>query len=214
VFRRLVILVALESMAITGVQVQAQEQEQQQPQSLAEVARQTRKAKEERQKNSGAPKVVVTDDTLGSSKTGGALNFVNPTNGTVPTSEALTKAAGMLDRADRLLNLLAPMDKTTLARFALEGRDVDFPERSDWENKLYAAKQYYVSHGRDLVRETREFVANIQELKASGAREGDPRLQDLGHRALQLMQDGSRTDADFETVVLQGQDMAKQASNH
>jgi len=212
VFRRLVILVALESMAITGVQVQAQEQ--QQPQSLAEVARQTRKAKEERQKNSGAPKVVVTDDTLGSSKTGGALNFVNPTNGTVPTSEALTKAAGMLDRADRLLNLLAPMDKTTLARFALEGRDVDFPERSDWENKLYAAKQYYVSHGRDLVRETREFVANIQELKASGAREGDPRLQDLGHRALQLMQDGSRTDADFETVVLQGQDMAKQASNH
>lgn len=211
-FRRLVILVALESMAITGVQVQAQEQ--QQPQSLAEVARQTRKAKEERQKNSGAPKVVVTDDTLGSSKTGGALNFVNPTNGTVPTSEALTKAAGMLDRADRLLNLLAPMDKTTLARFALEGRDVDFPERSDWENKLYAAKQYYVSHGRDLVRETREFVANIQELKASGAREGDPRLQDLGHRALQLMQDGSRTDADFETVVLQGQDMAKQASNH
>ena len=211
-FRRLVILVALETMAITGVQVQAQEQ--QQPQSLAEVARQTRKAKEERQKNSGAPKVVVTDDTLGSSKTGGALNFVNPTNGTVPTSEALTKAAGMLDRADRLLNLLAPMDKTTLARFALEGRDVDFPERSDWENKLYAAKQYYVSHGRDLVRETREFVANIQELKASGAREGDPRLQDLGHRALQLMQDGSRTDADFETVVLQGQDMAKQASNH
>jgi hypothetical protein len=164
VFRRLVILVALESMAITGVQVQAQEQ--QQPQSLAEVARQTRKAKEEREKNSGAPKFVVTDDTLGSSKTGGALNFVNPTNGTVPTSEALTKAAGMLDRADRLLNLLAPMDKTTLARFALEGRDVDFPERSDWENKLYAAKQYYVSHGRDLVRETREFVANIQELLA------------------------------------------------
>jgi hypothetical protein len=212
VFRRLVILVALESMAITGVQLQAQEQ--QQPQSLAEVARQTRKAKEERQKNSGAPKVLVTDDTLGSGKTGGALNFVNPTNGTVPTSEALTKAAGMLDRADRLLNLLAPMDKTTLTRFALEGRDVDFPERGDWENKLYAAKQYYVSHGRDLVRETREFVANIQELKASGAREGDPRLQDLGHRALQLMQDGSRTDADFETVVLQGQDMAKQASNH
>ena len=213
-FRRLVILVALESMAITGVQVQAQEQQQPQPQSLAEVARQTRKAREERQKNSGAPKVIVTDDTLGSSKTGGALNFVNPTNGTVPTSEALTKAAGMLDRADRLLNLLAPMDKTTLARFALEGQDVDFPGRSDWENKLYAAKQYYVSHGRDLVRETREFVANIRELKASGGGEGDPRLQDLGHRALQLMQDGSRTDADFEAVVLQGQDMAKQASNH
>lgn len=207
-FRRLVILVALESIAITGVQAQEQE-----PQSLAEVARQTRKAKEEREKNSGAPKVVVTDDTLGSSKTGGALNFVNPSNGSVPTSDALSKAAGLLDRADRLLNLLAPMDKTTLARFVLEGRDVDFPGRSEWENKLYTAKQYYVSHCRDLVRETREFVANIQELKASGVREGDPRLQDLGHRALQLMQDGSRTDADFETVVLQGQDMAKQASN-
>lgn len=212
-FRKLVILVALESMAIRGVQVRAQEQ-QQQPQSLAEVARQTRKAKEEREKNSGTPKVVVTDDTLGSSKTGGGLNFVSPANGGASTSEALTKAAAAFDRADRLLNQLDPMDKTTLARFALEGRDVDFPGRSDWENKLYAAKQYYVSHGRDLVHEAREFVANIQELKASGAREGDPRLQDIGHRALQIMQDGSRMDADFQAVVLQGQDMAKQASNH
>lgn len=106
------------------------------------------------------------------------------------------------------------MDKTTLARSALLNQNVAFPGRGDWEDRLYAAKQYYVSHCRDLVREAREFVANAQALKASGASENDPRVQDLFHRALQIMHDASLTDADFEAVVLQGQDMAKQAASH
>lgn len=191
----------------------AQAQEQQQPrQSLGEIARQARKAREEKERNSGPAKTVVTDDSLASSKPGGALSFGQLDNGKAPTSEALANAQKSFDRADRMLNLLEPMDRTTLAKHALQGRDVDFPGRRGWEDKLYVAKQYYVSHGRDLIRQTRDLVSNSQSLRASGAGPNDPRVQDLSHRALQLMQDASRTDADFEAVLLEGQDMAKQAA--
>ena len=196
---------------LSVLSAQAQEQ-QEQPQSLGEIARQARKAKEEKEKNSGPAKTVVTDDSLASSKPGSALSFTQLDNGKAPTSEALANAQKLFDRADRMLNLLEPMDKTTLAKHVLEGRDVDFPGRRSWEDKLYAAKQYYVSHGRDLIRETRDLLSTSQSLKASGAGPNDPRVQDLGHRALQLMQDASRTDADFEAVLLEGQDMAKQAA--
>lgn len=212
VAKRLLVFAAV--LFLSGFPVQAQEQQdQQQPQSLGEIARQARKAKEEREKNTRPPKNVVTDDSLASSKTGPALSFGQLDSTTGSTTEALANAQKMFDRADRMLNLLDPMDKTTLAKHVLEGRDVDFLGRSDWEAKLYAAKQYYVSHGRELIRETRELVSSSQSLKASGAGPNDPRVQDLGHRALQLMQDASRTDADFEAVLLEGQDRAKQAAN-
>lgn len=199
-------------LLLSALSAQAQEQ-QQQPQSLGEIARQARKAREEKEKNSGPAKTVVTDDSLASSKPGGALSFAQLDDGkATPTSEALANAQKSFDRADRMLNLLEPMDGTTLAKHALQGRDVDFPGRRGWEDKLYAAKQYYVSHGRDLIRQTRDLVSTSQSLRASGAGPNDPRVQDLSHRALQLMQDASRTDADFEAVLLEGQDMAKQAA--
>lgn len=209
-------LIALMSSTHAEAQDQPQQQasqSQQQPQSLAEIARQTRKAKEEKEKASGAPKIVVNDDTLVSSR-GGGLAFGRPADSTGPASDALANAEKQFERAQQILDRLDPMDKTTLARYALLGQDVDFPGRSNWEDKLYAAKQYYVSHCRDLVREAREFVANAQSLKGSGASENDPRVQELFHRALQIMHDGSRTDADFQAVVLQGQDKAKQAASH
>lgn len=209
-FKRLIAFAVLGLTAATCAQAQDQPQ---QPQSLGEIARQARKSKEEREKASGAPKVVVTDDTLGSSR-GGALAFGQTVDGKAPFSEALANAEKQFDRADKILDMLDPMDKATLARLALQGRDVDFPGRSNWEDKLHAAKQSYVSHGRDLVREAREFVSNAQSLRASGASENDPRVQDLFHRALQIMHDASRTDADFEAILLQGQDMAKQAVTH
>lgn len=205
------LLASVAAVFLLVLSTQAQEQ-QQQPQSLGEIARQARKAKEEKEKNSGPAKTVVTDDSLASSKPGGALSFGQLDNGKAPTSEALANAQKSFDRADRMLSLLEPMDRTTLAKHVLQGHDVDFPGRRGWEDKLYAAKQYYVSHGRDLIRQTRDLVSNSQSLRASGAGPNDPRVQDLSHRALQLMQDASRTDADFEAVLLEGQDMAKQAA--
>lgn len=216
--RKLVVLAALALIATTHVEAQDQPQQQDpqsqpQPQSLAEIARQTRKAKEEKEKASKAPKIVVSDDTFASSG-GGRPAFEQPIDGKAPSSDAFANAEKQFERADQILARLDPMDKTTLARAALLNQNVAFPGRDDWENRLYAAKQYYVSHCRDLLREAREFIANAQALKASGASENDPRIQDLFHRALQIMHDASLTDADFEAVVLQGQDMAKQSASH
>jgi len=216
--KRLVVLAALALIATTHVEAQDQKQQQspesqQQPQSLAEIARQTRKAKEAKEKASGAPKIVVNDDTLLSSS-GGGLAFEQPFDGNGSTSDSLANAEKQFERAELILDRLDPMDKTTLARFSLLNQNVDFPGRGNWEDRLYMAKQYYVSHGRDLVREARALVANAQTLTASGTNENDPRAQELFHRALQIMHDASRTDADFEAVVLQGQDVAKQSASH
>ena len=214
--RKLVVLAAFVLLATTQVEAQDQQQaspSQPQPPSLAEVARQTRKAKEEKEKASGAPKIVVSDDSLVSSSSN-RLAFEQPPDAKASGSDALANAEKQFERAEQILDRLEPLDKTTLARAALLNQPVDFPGRANWEDRLYAAKQYYVSHCRDLVRQAREFIANAQALKASGASENDPRVQDLFHRALQIMRDASLTDADFEAVVLQGQDMAKQAASH
>jgi len=218
VSKRLVVLAALALIAATHVEAQDQQDQQasqsQQPtQSLADVARQTRKAKEEKEKASGPPKMVVNDDTLVSSSRG-SMAFGEPVDSKGPSSDRFANAEKQFQLAEQILDRLDPMDKTTLVHYALMSQDVDFPGRNNWEDKLYAAKQYYVSHCRGLLREARELVANAQALKASGAGENDPRVQDLFHRALQIMHDGSSTDADFQAVVLQGQDMAKQASSH
>jgi len=210
------VLAALLLTATGYVEAQDQQQaqqSQQQPQSLGEVARQIRKAKEEKEKASGGPKIVVNDDTLVSSSHGG-LAFGQPVDAKASASDAVANAEKQFDRAEQILDRLDPMDKTTLARSALLNQEIDFPGRSNWEDRLYSAKQYYVSHCRDLLRQARGLVANAQALKASGTSENDPRVQELLHSALQIMHDGSRTDADFQAVVLQGQDMAKQAASH
>jgi hypothetical protein len=36
----------------------------------------------------------------------------------------------------------------------------------------------------------------------------------MTHKALQLMQDANRTDADFQAILLEGQDLAKRGAAH
>lgn len=88
--KKLVVLAALALIATTHVEAQDQQQQQApqsqpQPQSLAEIARQTRKAKEEKEKASGAPKIVVSDETLVSSS-GARLAFEQPGDAKGPAS--------------------------------------------------------------------------------------------------------------------------------
>jgi hypothetical protein len=42
----------------------------------------------------------------------------------------------------------------------------------------------------------------------------DAKVTELSHRALQLMQDANKTDADFQAILLEGQDLAKRAASH
>ena len=187
----------------------------QQEQSLGDIARQTRKAKEERDKSTAQPKKVFTDENVSSSGSSNKADLAALDNPGASPAERLASARRMIARAEDLLDKLEPMDRTSLARLVLEGQDVDFLGRRAWEEKLFAAKEHYVSHGRELFRETKELLNNMESLTSGNKiSPTDPRVTEISHRALQLMQDANRTDADFQAILLEGQDLAKKAASH
>ena len=183
----------------------------QQP-SLGDVARQARKDKE---KNSSAPKKVITDDDLSSTKAlSGLGDFSNsPTPG---GTSSPSKALAALTQIEGTLDKLEPMDRATLAKAVLLDHDVDFTGRGEWENKLFAAKQEYVSHGRELLHQMKQLVTEAQSLKASQTGQAklspnDPRVQEFVRKLQELVQDAVRTDSAYQAVVMEGWDRAKQA---
>jgi len=187
----------------------------QQEQSLGDLARQTRKAKEERDKSASQPKKVFTDENVASSGAAGKADLGQLANPDASPVERLAAARRMIARAEDLLDKLAPMDRAALAQLVLEGQDVDFSGRRAWEEKLFSAKEHYVSHGRELFRQTKELLNNMESLTSGNkVSPTDPRITDISHRALQLMQDANRTDADFQAILLEGQDLAKKGANH
>jgi hypothetical protein len=190
---------------------------QEQQQSLGDLARQLRKEKE---KNSTQPKTVITDDSL-PGKSGGGLNLDSSADAQTFTggnSEAMDRAWAGLNRADAALNLLEPMDRATLAKFALAENDRDVPGRREWEDKLYSAKQSYISHARELIHEMRDLLTKAQALRSGNGTgkisDDDPSAKEIVSRAQQLMQDAFRTQASLQAVVLEGQDLAKRAATH
>jgi hypothetical protein len=185
-----------------------------QPQSLGDIAREARKAKEDRDKTAAKPAKVFNEDNFHSSAAGKA-DLAQLASPTASPTERMVAARRAIARGEQLLDTLDPMTRTTLAETALQGQNVDFPGRRAWEEKLFAAKEHYVSHGRELFRETNALLNNMEALSSGGkADPNDPRMTDISHRALQLMQDANKTDADFQAIVLEGQDFAKRAANH
>jgi hypothetical protein len=92
--------------------------------------------------------------------------------------------------------------------------DVDFPNRRNWEDKLYAAKDRYVSHERELIVELRQIVAEMQSGGGQGKLDpNSPRGQQLKQRLQEIIQDAVRTEQVYRAVVMEGWDLAKQA-NH
>ena len=207
--RSLVVLFA--ASLLTALPLCAQEPEQQ---SLGDIARQARRAKEDRDKTAATPTKVFTDDNFHSSAAGKA-DLAQLASTTASTSERMAAARRAIARGEQLLDSLDPMSRNTLAETALQGQNNDFPGRRAWEEKLFAAKEHYVSHGRDLFRETKALLNNMESLTSSGKVDpSDPRMTEISHRALQLMQDANKTDADFQAIVLEGQDLAKRSTNH
>ena len=196
-------------------QDQSQDQPQPQPQpSLADVARQARKDKE---KNAAKAKTVITDESmpssgkglsglgdLGSSQAGGDNN-------------ALAKALAKVEEAEAGLKQLDALDRSTLAKAVLLDNDVDFPGRRAWEEKLFAAKERYVSHERELVVELKQIVSQVQSMQASQGKQklssDDPRAQQMKSRLMDIIQDAVRTEQDYRAVVMEGWDLAKQAKH-
>jgi hypothetical protein len=186
----------------------------QQP-SLGEIARQARKDKE---KNANAPKKVLTDDDIvpSSKALSGINDFGNSlSSGSSNDASPIAKGMAAMNHVEEILNKLDPMDRATLAKLVLMDNDVEFASRRAWEDKLYAAKQQYVSHCREIVRDGRQILEDAQTLKNAqgGAKmnSNDPRAQEMLHKVQALLQDAVRTDNAYQAVVMEGWDLAKQA---
>ena len=193
-------------------QDQSQDPVQPQPQpSLADVARQARKDKE---KNASKPKTVITDENMPSSQgLTGIGGDLGSSQGGV-NSDAMAKALAKVEEAEAGLKKLESLNRSTLAKAILLDNDVDFPNRRAWEDKLYAAKEHYVSHEGGLIVELKQIVAQVQTMQGQGKIDPkDPRAQQMKTRLVEIIQDAVRTEQDYRAVVMEGWDLAKQAKH-
>lgn len=193
-------------------QDQSQDPAQAQPQpSLGDVARQARKDKE---KNAAKPKTVITDENMPSNQgLTGMEGDLSGSQGGVDSGR-MAKSLAKLQEAEAGLKRLAAVDRATLAKGVLLDNDVDFPNRRAWEDKLYGAKEHYVSHEGELIVEMRQIVAQMQSLQSQGKVDPkDPRAQQMKTRLAEIVQDALRTEQDYRAVVMEGWDLAKQAKH-
>src|SRR5260370_39630808 len=94
-----------------------------------------------------------------------------------------------------------PMNRSELAKCVLDGNSTEFPGRSAWEVKTFAAKQTYVAHGREMLRQARQLIVQGKSL---AAREKTPEVKsqarELQGRIASLMQDASHSQAAFQAA--------------
>jgi len=211
-FRKMTFLGALIWLVIPSTSVLAQAQDQP---SLGDVARSARKDKE---KNNAKPKTVITDDTLPSSKGLGGLSLGDlGSTQSAGGGDAMAKALAKVEEAETALKQLDALDRATLAKAVLLDNDVDFPNRRNWEDKLYAAKEHYVSHERELIVELKQIVVQVQSMQASQGKQKlnpeDPQAQQMLRRIQEIIEDSLRTEQAYRAVVMEGWDLAKQAKH-
>jgi hypothetical protein len=147
----------------------------------------------------------------GSAASGGNFSPSSMVAGAGGNGDPVAAAYEGIERAEGALNRLEPMDRATLAKTALEGSDVNFPGRSAWEEKLFAAKQVYVSRSRQLLRQMQELMNAAQSLQGGGATPDSSQAQEFLSRAQVLQQLAVQTESAFKAVISEGQDLAKQA---
>jgi len=214
VLRKMSFLAAVIWVVIPSTPACAQDQPQP---SLGDVARQARKDKE---KNKAQAKTVITDDTLPSSKglSGLAASDLGGSQGSGDAGSAMARALDRVNEAEVNLKKLDALDRATLAKAVLLDNDVDFPNRRNWEDRLFAAKEHYVSHGRELIVELKQIVADARAQQASPGGQGkmspdDPRAKEMIRKVQEIVQDAVRTESAYQAVVVEGWDLAKQAKH-
>jgi hypothetical protein len=179
--------------------------------SLGELARQVQAQKD---KNHTASAKVITNDDLPSSSGLASLGLGDMGGSKSGSKPGTVESANeSLDRVESFLSKLDSMDRPTLAKTILEGVDHDFPGRTHWEEKLFAAKGVYVSRLRQLIQSARQLKDSAQSLQGNTSPD-DPRVKDLQNKLRLIIEDSVRTGATFQAVVLEGRDLATQSSSH
>jgi hypothetical protein len=206
--RKMILLVGSALILVSCLPVHSQDSP-----SLGDLARQAQKNKT----HSQSARVITNDDLPSASGLDslGLGEIGDSKSGSKP--DAVASAAAVkekeLDRAESFLTKIDSMDRPTLVRIALQGVDSDFPGRGKWEERLFAAKQVYVSHGRELLQRVKQLAASAQGMQGNPSAD-DPRVQDLTNSLKEVVQDSTRMEAAYKAVVAEGRDLATRASSH
>jgi hypothetical protein len=204
--RKLLFIALLAAVPFAPLRAQDQQQ------SLGDIARQARKAKQDQSRTVATSKGVITDDSLPGRHTrdssSAAANKLNAS-----AADHFAAASADFDQYEQALNEIEPMNRTELAKCVLNAQSIDFPGRSAWEEKLFAAKQTYAAHGRVMLREARQLIAEGKSLAANAKTpESNAQIRELQGRIVKLMQDATRSEDAFQTVVEEGQQLATQSA--
>jgi len=180
-------------------------------QSLGEIARQARKNKADK-----APAKVLTNEDMPSGSIGDSGSPAGG-SGQAALAASARKVLASSTPAEKLANMevflhmVEDLNQSELAKDALHGLDVDFPGRERWEERLFAAKQTYVAQARDMIEKARQILEAADALKDTKD-PSDPRVKEMSGKLEALVRESVRTEAAFEAVMIEGRDLALQAS--
>jgi len=184
--------------------------------SLGDLARQSQKDKEKA--NKPTAKVFTNEDMP--SKAGGAPAALGGSVGQAAqtlqgnASSANVTPAQKLDQLENFVSQVAALDKATLVQGALgDKKDVNFPGRARWEDRLFAAKETYVTQVRAVIDKARQIVSSAEGMKGTQD-PNDPRIKEMGAKLETLIRDAVQTDSGFQAVIMEGRDLASQPSAH
>lgn len=176
-------------------------------QSLGDIARQAQRDKA----NKPAVKVVTNDDMPSASSSDPLGQMGAPS--APGKAGAESTPAQQLEKIEAFLNVVDSLDRARLAKDVLQGKDINFPGRAQWEQRLYTAKQTYVTQGRALIAKAKQIADSADSLK--GVQDpNDPRAKEMKNKLQDLMRDAVQTGAAFQAVIIEGRDLATQASEH
>jgi hypothetical protein len=195
--------------------------------SLGTVAKQAQKEKEkDKDKEKGKPqaKKVFTNDDLssgagpGSSSTSpGPADVMQPAAPGNPAAAAsLSPAASPADQLEQmgsLLGQLDSLDRATLAKNVLGGNEANFPGRSEWEQRLFAAKQAFVAKEREIMTKASQLESSSKGLPDTPD-PNDPGAKNLNSQLDRLVQETEQSSAAFQALVAEGKELAGQSSSH
>lgn len=185
------------------------------PQSLGDIARKNREDKAAKDKGQTTPAKSFTNDDVISGK-GGALLGPGVASGAGGngTGSEFSDTLAKMDGASERLDALGALDHATLFKNATQGITVDFPGRKEWENRLVAARQNYVVHGKELIQATRAVMIQAKTLHDAqpNLSDDDPRVKSFMATLQTKMSEAQKLAADFKAIVDEGHDRAAQAA--
>ena len=176
-----------------------------------------REEKAAQDKNQATTKNTFTNDGVVSGKSGSLLGSgVSDVTAPHSTGNAFADAMAKMDDALQKLDLLGTLDHANLFNMALQGNSVDFPGRKAWEDKLVAARQNYVVHGKELIKNTQALMLDAKNLHDAQPNlpQTDPRVQGFMNKLKANMSAADNLEHDFQSVVEEGHARAMQASGH